>query len=149
MFLEVSIQDSEAMIKFLESKEEKMQPILRTLPDKELVISHCNDKTWFYKDVRRIIDEKSVNVEDVLKKEVERKAKFKPSGSKLDWTNKGVQEIFADFLFKTLLFHQEIYEDCSLGNVIKENRELYTFLTKGVDQFENMIFQGSSEEGDR
>ena len=82
-----------------------------------------------------------------MKKEVERKAKFKPSGSKLDWTNKGVQEIFADFLFKTLLFNQEIYEDCSLGNVIKENRELYTFLTKGVDQFENMIFQGSSEEG--
>ena len=68
IFLEDSIQDSEAIVKFLESKEEKMQPILSTLPDKELVISHCNDKTWFFKDVRRIIDEKSVNVEDVLKK---------------------------------------------------------------------------------
>ena len=69
-----------------------------------MIISHCDEKTWFFKDIRRIIDEKSVNVEDILQKEIERKAKFKPYGTKMDWTNKGVQEIFAEFLFKTLLF---------------------------------------------
>ena len=34
IFLEDSIQDSEAIVKFLESKEEKMQPILSTLQEK-------------------------------------------------------------------------------------------------------------------
>ena len=89
----------------------------------------------------RLIEEKTVDVEDVLIKEIERKTKFKPFGTTNVWTNNGLQEIYTDFLFKTLLFHQEIYEDFSLGKVITENRELYMFLTKGVDQFDNMIFQ--------
>jgi hypothetical protein len=140
MFLDVIIQESEAIIKFLESEGDQ-------IAERELLISESEDKIWFYKEVKRIIEDKPVNVEDVLKKEIERKAKFKPHGTKLDWTNKGVQDIFVEFLFKTLLFHQEIYGNCSLGNLITGNRELYTFLTKGVDQFDNMIFQGSSEEG--
>ena len=117
MFLDVNIEDSEAMLKFLESEGDQ-------IPDKELLISQSDDKIWFYKEVKRIIEENSVNVEDVLRNELEIKAKFKPYGKELDWTNKGVQEIFAEFLFKTLFFHQEIYKDCTLGNVIKENREL-------------------------
>ena len=44
-----------------------------------------------------------MNVEDVLKNEIERKAKFKPYGTKMDWTNKGVQEIFAEFLTKKFM----------------------------------------------
>ena len=80
MFLDVNIEDSEAMVKFLESEGDQ-------IPDKELLISQSDDKIWFYKEVKRIIEEKSVNVEDVLRNELERKAKFKPYGTKLDWTN--------------------------------------------------------------
>ena len=65
------------MGKFLKSEGDQV-------PDKELLISECDNKIWCYKEVRRIIEEKSVDVEDVLRQEIERKTKFKPFGTKLD-----------------------------------------------------------------
>ena len=45
MFLDVNIEDSEAMTKFLESEGDQ-------IPDKELLISESDDKIWFYKEVK-------------------------------------------------------------------------------------------------
>ena len=150
-YLAKDLNESEKILRVVEDKNKRWRPLSDSFDDSErnllILINHLGDKIRFYKEVLRIIEEKSVNVKDVIIKVMARKLLFKPFETKLDWTKKGIQEVFADFIFKMLLFHQEIYEDSSLGNIIKDSPELYTFLTKGVDQFKNAIFQGSSEEG--